>query len=185
MAPTHRVGKYILKKKIGEGAFAEVRLAVHEETGEEYAVKVFDRTSFPPDRFERDVRREIRIMQCLNHPNIVAVYAVLVTDRNLYLVMELVRGGELYDHIVTQHRIDENTSRRYFQQIVDALVYCHKQGVYHRDLKPENLLVDEHGRIKITDFGMSFMRENGDGPQQLLRTQCGTVEFELTHTTSP
>lgn len=173
----HRVGKYLLKKKIGEGAFAEVRLAVHTETGIEYAVKVFDRRSLPTDEFERDVRKEIRIMQCLNHPNIVTVHAVLVTDRNLYLVMELVRGGELYEHIVSQKRVDEDTSRKYFQQIVDALVYCHKQGVYHRDLKPENLLLDEYGRIKITDFGMSFMKENRSSEKQLLHTQCGTAKY--------
>ena len=103
-----------------------------------------------------------------------AVCAVLVTDRNLRLVMEVVGGGVLYDYIVQETRIRENVARRYFQQIVDALVYCHKQGVYHRDLKPENLLLDEAGRIKITDFGMSFMREHQDS-HRLLKTQCGTV----------
>ena len=70
MAPFVRVGKYIVKKKIGEGAFAEVRLAAHEETGEEYAVKVFNRSLLPKTEFEREVKKEIRIMQHLRHPNI-------------------------------------------------------------------------------------------------------------------
>lgn len=183
MGATHRVGKYYLKKKIGEGAFAEVRLAEHVETGEEYAVKIFDRRSMPAKEFEKDVRREIQIMRSLNHPNIVKVHAVLVTDKSLYLVMELVRGGELYDHIVRHTRISEQISRRYFQQIVDGLVYCHKRGVYHRDLKPENLLLDEYGRIRITDFGMSFMKEKRDS-SHLLQTQCGTVGSEKTKSSS-
>lgn len=180
MAPYTQVGKYILKRRIGEGAFAEVRLAVHEETKEEYAVKIFDREALPKAHFERDIKKEIRIMQHLRHPNIVSIHAVLVTERKLYLVMELVRGGELYDEIVSKRRVDEYTSRRYFQQIVDAMVYCHKRGVVHRDLKPENLLLDGNGNIKITDFGMSWMKDKIDpsyNAKQLLRTQCGTPKY--------
>lgn len=180
MAPFTQVGKYILKRKIGEGAFAEVRLAVHQDTKEEFAVKVFDREALPSVHFERDIKKEIKIMQYLRHPNIVSIHAVLVTERKLYLVMELVRGGELYDEIVSKRRVDERTSRRYFQQIVDAMVYCHRRGVFHRDLKPENLLLDGNGNIKITDFGMSWMKDNFNPAikaKQLLRTQCGTPKY--------
>ncbi|PXF41344.1 CBL-interacting serine/threonine-protein kinase 8 [Gracilariopsis chorda] len=175
-----KVGKYIVKRKIGEGAFAEVRLAVHEDTGERLAVKIFDRACFPRPDFEKDIRREIQIMQYLHHPNIVSMRTVLVTARKIYIFMELVTGGELYDAIVRNRRLSESVSRRYFQQIVDALVYCHSRGVVHRDLKPENLLLDEEGNIKITDFGMSFMRE-AIKPElqsnQLLKTQCGTPKY--------
>ncbi|CDF34043.1 Serine/threonine protein kinase [Chondrus crispus] len=180
MAPFHQVGKYVIKHKIGEGAFAEVRLATHQETKEEFAVKVFDRDALPKTHFERNIKREIKIMQHLRHPNIVAIHAVLVTEKKLYLVMELVRGVELYDVIVSKRRIDEPTSRRYFQQMVDALVYCHQCGVVHRDLKPENLLVDGNGNIKITDFGMSWMKDSlspAARAKELLRTQCGTPKY--------
>jgi len=178
MAPFVRVGKYIVKKKIGEGAFAEVRLAAHEETGEEYAVKVFNRSLLPKAEFEREVKKEIRIMQHLRHPNIVAIHAVLVTATKMYLVMELVRGGELYDEIVSHGRIEEDASRKYFQQLVDAMTYCHRRGVVHRDLKPENLLLDGNGNLKVTDFGMSWMKAGQQDPNKvLLSTQCGTPKY--------
>jgi 5'-AMP-activated protein kinase, catalytic alpha subunit len=140
-----KVGQYILKQKIGEGAFAEVRLAVHETSGQEFAVKVFDRAALPRSDLEKDVRREIKIMQYLRHPGIVSIHAALVTETKMYLVMELVRGGELYDEIVSKRRVDEVTSRYYFQQLVDAMIYCHRRGVVHRDLKPENILVTADG----------------------------------------
>lgn len=182
MAPTIKVGQYILKKKIGEGAFAEVRLAVHADTGEEFAIKVFDRSALPRSDLERDVKREIKIMQYLRHPGIVSIHAALVTETKMYLVMELIRGGELYDEIVSKRRVDEKTARRYFHQIVDAMIYCHKRGVVHRDLKPENILLTDDGKIKITDFGMSWMKEAADidGEQkgkELLKTQCGTAKY--------
>eukprot|EP00178_Gracilaria_changii_P013726 TRINITY_DN386_c0_g5_i1.p2 TRINITY_DN386_c0_g5~~TRINITY_DN386_c0_g5_i1.p2 ORF type:complete len:614 (-),score=77.80 TRINITY_DN386_c0_g5_i1:7285-9126(-) len=175
-----RVGKYIIKKRIGEGAFAEVRLAVHEDSGEKFAVKIFDKACFPRPDFENDIRKEIRIMTYLSHPNIVSMKNVLVTPTKIYIVMELVTGGELYDEIVRHKRLDEATSRLYFQQIVDALVYCHRRGVVHRDLKPENLLLDDEGNIKITDFGMSWMKDAIDHDthsKQLLKTQCGTPKY--------
>ena len=179
MAPYVKVGKYILKKKIGEGAFAEVRLAQHEDTREEFAVKIFDKQILPESTIEKDVRREIKIMKYLRHPNIVSIHAVLMTSTKMYLVMELVKGGELYDEIVSKRRIDEKTSRRYFHQIVDAMTYCHSRGVFHRDLKPENLLVNK-GVIKLTDFGMSWMKDvmNPDfQARTLLQTQCGTPKY--------
>ncbi len=157
-----------------------MRHAVHEDTREEYAVKVFDRASLPDGDFDRDVKKEVRIMQHLRHPNIVSIHAVLVTTSKMYLVMELVRGGELYDEIVLRRRIDEDTSRKYFQQLIDAMVYCHRRGVVHRDLKPENLLLDGNGNLKVTDFGMSWMKDNMDPEvktKQLLRTQCGTPKY--------
>ncbi|CAN8075306.1 unnamed protein product [Agarophyton chilense] len=175
-----RVGKYIVKNKIGEGAFAEVRLAVHEESGEKFAVKIFNKECFPRPDFEKDIRKEIQIMTYLNHPNIVSVKNVLVTPTRIYIIMELVTGGELYDEIVRNKRLDEETSRLYFQQIVDALVYCHRRGVVHRDLKPENLLLDDQGNIKITDFGMSWMKDEISPEiqsKQLLKTQCGTPKY--------
>lgn len=175
-----KIDNYIIKHRIGTGATAEVRIAEHHETGEVFAVKIFNLDSSDEDRMkiEATIRTEIQVMQYLRHPNIVHIQNVLLSKTKLYLFMEYVDGGELYDEIVNHRRIGESTSRHYFQQIVDAVVYCHRRGVVHRDLKPENLLIDRNsGNIKITDFGLSRMREAIDGKKQMLKTQCGTPKY--------
>lgn len=180
MAPSVKVGKYVIKERIGGGAFTEVRSAVHEETGKEYAVKVFDRALMAKGGARTDIKKEIKIMQRLRHPNIVSIHTALVTNSRLYLVMEMVSGGELYSEILAQKKIDEDTSRRYFQQLIDAVVYCHRRGVFHRDLKPENLLLDNKGNVKLTDFGHAWMSETDEqdaGTEQLLTTMCGTPRY--------
>mmetsp|Transcript_1828 Transcript_1828/g.4947 ORF Transcript_1828/g.4947 Transcript_1828/m.4947 type:complete len:585 (-) Transcript_1828:1130-2884(-) len=172
-----KVGNYILKETLGSGTFADVKLGIHATTGQRYAVKVFDRRRMSMDEFEREVRKEVKIMQYLRHPNIVAVEQVLMSGNNMYIVMELVEGGELYYEIVKRKRLDEKSARKYFQDLVDAMLYCHRKGVYHRDLKPENLLITADDNIKITDFGMSRMKESIDNADNLLHTQCGTPKY--------
>jgi serine/threonine protein kinase len=71
--------------------------------------------------------------------------------------LEFVTGGELFDRIVHKGRLEESESRKYFQQLVDAVAHCHCKGVYHRDLKPENLLLDTNGNLKVSDFGLSAL----------------------------
>jgi serine/threonine protein kinase len=121
-----------------------------------------------------DIKREIAIMKALDHPNIVALNDVLYSPKRVFMVMELVRGGELFESIVKNGRQDEETARRYFHQLIDAVHYCHHRGVYHRDLKPENLLLGEHGELKITDFGFSAMKDYG---AHLLHTNCGSPHY--------
>lgn len=125
--------------------------------------------------FTAQVRREIYIMRCLKHRHIVRMNEVLTSDTKLYIVMELVTGGELFERI-EKGRISEDIARQYFQQLVDGVDFCHKKGVAHRDLKPENLLLDENGDIKITDFGFSSMK-GMDVSTGLLYTQCGTPDY--------
>jgi serine/threonine protein kinase len=88
------------------------------------------------------VRRAIYIMRSLSHKHIVRMYEVLTSNTKLYIVVELVTGGELFDRLERHGRVDETLARQYFQQLVDGVDFCHKSGVAHRDLKPENLLVD-------------------------------------------
>jgi len=126
--------------------------------------------------FTSQVRREIYIMRSLKHKHIVRMHEVLSSESKLYIVMDFVRGGELFHHLEKYGRVDESDARKYFQQLVDGVDFCHKSGVAHRDLKPENILLDENGDIRITDFGFSSMR-GVDVNADLLHTQCGTPDY--------
>ena len=114
-------------------------------------------------------------MSKLNHPNIVKLHEVLATKTKIYFVLEFVKGGELFAK-VSKGRFSEDLARKYFQQLISAVGYCHSRGVFHRDLKPENLLLDENGNLKVSDFGLSAVKDQVrfDG---LLHTLCGTPAY--------
>lgn len=157
--------------------FCRVKLGVHEETGEQVAVKIMDKSHIKAQEMTMNVRREIAIMKALKHRNIVNLRQVLTSRTKLYIVMDLVTGGELFTKILEEGKLEESIARRYFQQLVDGIEYCHKRGVCHRDLKPENLLIDETtGELKITDFGLSAMR-GASTTEELLHTQCGSPNY--------
>eukprot|EP00181_Compsopogon_caeruleus_P001539 CAMPEP_0184686000 /NCGR_PEP_ID=MMETSP0312-20130426/20978_1 /TAXON_ID=31354 /ORGANISM="Compsopogon coeruleus, Strain SAG 36.94" /LENGTH=534 /DNA_ID=CAMNT_0027140657 /DNA_START=538 /DNA_END=2142 /DNA_ORIENTATION=- len=163
-----------MTKTLGEGTFGKVKLAEHQATGQQYAIKILDKSDIKAHELTINVRREIAIMKALNHRNIVNLREVLSSKTKLYIVMDLVRGGELFEMIEKQGELSEKLARKYFQQLVDGVEYCHRRGVVHRDLKPENLLVDANGTLKITDFGVSSMKGLG---QDLLYTACGTPYY--------
>ena len=128
-------------------------------------------------------------MKLIKHRNVVELYEVLSSSTNLYLVMELITGGEIFWMVATENRLSDNVARKYFHQLIDAVDYCHRHGVYHRDLKPENLLLDDEKNLKISDFGLSahVRTDNESGclsPSQrrkaeatLLTTRCGTPQY--------
>ncbi|KAK4741951.1 hypothetical protein SAY87_025539 [Trapa incisa] len=122
------------------------------------------------------IEREIGTMKLIQHPNVVQLYEVMGSKTKIFIVMEFVNGGELFEKIVNHGRMREDEARSYFQQLIHAVDYCHSRGVYHRDLKLENLLLDAYGRLKISDFGLSAfsrqVREDG-----LLHTSCGTPNY--------
>lgn len=169
-----KIGKYEVGRTIGEGTFAKVKFAKHTETGESVAIKVMAKTTILKHRMVEQIKREISIMKIVRHPNIVRLHEVLASQTKIYIILEFVMGGELYDKIVQQVKLSENESRRYFQQLIDAVAHCHKKGVYHRDLKPENLLLDAYGNLKVSDFGLSALTKQGD---ELLHTTCGTPNY--------
>ncbi|KAJ3039777.1 MAP microtubule affinity-regulating kinase 1 [Rhizophlyctis rosea] len=170
----HRyVGNYEILKTIGEGSFAKVKLGVHRLTGEKVAIKVIDKDRLPDAYSLRHVHREARIMRLLDHPNIVQLYEVMETKREVMLVLEYAGGGEVLDYIVAHGRLREPEAKRFIVMILDALIHCHSMNVVHRDLKAENLLLSAENTIKISDFGLSNIFD----PTKTLTTCCGSPVY--------
>ena len=116
------------------------------------------------------ISREIKILKQLHHPNVVQIYEIIETEQDLYLVMEFVQGGELFDLIVQNQKLKEKQACKYFQELISGIQYIHQLGICHRDLKPENLLIDYDQSLKIVDFGLSNLYE----PDTTLKTACGS-----------
>lgn len=172
-------GKYEVGKLLGCGAFAKVYHARNIRTGQSVAIKVINKKKILASsnaNLAQNVKREISIMKRLRHPNIVKLYEVSASKSKIYFVMEFVKGGELFAK-VAKGRFSEDLSRRYFRQLISAVGYCHSRGVFHRDLKPENLLVDEHGNLKVSDFGLSAIAADQIRADGLLHTLCGTPAY--------
>ncbi|KAI7739608.1 hypothetical protein M8C21_022633, partial [Ambrosia artemisiifolia] len=123
-----------------------------------------------------EIKQEISTMKLIRHPNVIRMFEVMASKTKIYMVLEFVTGGELFDKIAAEGRLKEDEARKYFQQLINAVDYCHSRGVFHRDLKPENLLLDASGCLKVSDFGLSALpqqvREDG-----LLHTTCGTPNY--------
>jgi serine/threonine protein kinase len=136
MVKQRRVGKYILEKTLGRGTFSKVKYAIDTTTNIPYAIKIIDRKKLKKDNMEAQLKREIAIMKLLKQDNIVELKEVLQSSKHIYIVLELVTGGELFDRIVKEHRFSENVARKFFQQLITGVRYCHSQGISHRDLKP-------------------------------------------------
>lgn len=168
-------GKYELGKLLGCGAFAKVYHARNVSNGQSVAIKVISKNKIAGSNLMSNVKREISIMRRLRHPHIVKLFEVLATKTKIYFVMEFVKGGELFAK-VAKGRFSEDLSRKYFQQLISAVGYCHSRGIFHRDLKPENLLLDDNGDLKVSDFGLSAVTDQvrHDG---LLHTLCGTPAY--------
>ncbi|KAG7972470.1 hypothetical protein I3843_07G185500 [Carya illinoinensis] len=167
------IGKYKLGRTIGEGTFAKVKLAVDSTNGQYVAAKIIDKKMVTESDLKCQVQREIRTMKLLHHPNVVRIHEVLGTKTKICIVMEYVPGGQLTDKLSYAKKLEEREARKLFQQLIDAVDYCHDKGVSHRDLKPDNLLLDQWGNLKVSDFGLSALRKPGD----ILTTACGSPSY--------
>jgi serine/threonine protein kinase len=122
-------------------------------------------------------------MKAVKHPCVIDLKDVLATRDKIYIVMELVTGGELFEIVAARGRLPENEARAHFQRLIDGVDFCHTRGVFHRDLKPENLLLDQSGKLKISDFGLSALIAPSDSPTlaprsgSLLTTTCGALSL--------
>ncbi|KAK9279639.1 hypothetical protein L1049_013318 [Liquidambar formosana] len=167
--------RYELGRLLGQGTFAKVYYARSLETSQSVAIKVIDKEKVLKVGLINQIKREISVMRLVRHPNIVQLYEVMATKSKIYFVLEYAKGGELFNR-VAKGRLKEDVARKYFQQLINAVDFCHSRGVYHRDLKPENLLLDDNENLKVSDFGLSALAESKrqDG---LLHTTCGTPAY--------
>ncbi|CAO4370724.1 unnamed protein product [Caenorhabditis nigoni] len=168
-----KIGNFIIKETIGKGAFGAVKKGTHIETGYNVAIKILNRGKMKGLGTVNKTRNEIENLQQLSHPHITRLFRVISTPSDIFLIMELVSGGELFSYITKKGTLSIKESRRYFQQIISGVSYCHKHMIVHRDLKPENLLLDSNKNIKIADFGLSNYMTDGD----LLSTSCGSPNY--------
>ena len=169
-------GIFTFVRVIGSGSYGTVIHAVEKATGEECAVKVVEKVQVTPSRLEH-LRKEASILSKLHHPNIVRFRQLQETRNNVYLVLEMIHGGTLADHIGKQPVPDLDAAKA-MAGIFKAVHYLHGHGVIHRDLKPENILVQDASdlaTVKIADFGLS--EQFGTGEFDASDDYCGTVLF--------
>lgn len=171
--PQVRIGHYLLGDTLGVGTFGKVKVGVHQLTGHKVAVKILNRQKIKSLDVVGKIRREIQNLKLFRHPHIIKLYQVISTPTDIFMVMEYVSGGELFDYIVKHGKLKEHEARRFFQQIISGVDYCHRHMIVHRDLKPENLLLDKYLNVKIADFGLSNMMTDGE----FLRTSCGSPNY--------
>jgi len=169
------VGPYELGATIGEGTFGRVKLGTHIFTGDKVAIKEVKNKNVNSERERQQLEREKKILQILDHPNIVQLHKSVDDQKRqvTYMIFEFISGGELFDYIVSHGRLSEDDARRFFRDIVSAVEYCHYNLIIHRDLKPENLLLDENLNIKISDFGLANIMK----PGKKFSTFCGSLHY--------
>ncbi|TEA11049.1 putative serine/threonine-protein kinase HSL1 [Colletotrichum sidae] len=193
---TH-IGPWLLGKTLGKGSSARVRLCKHRISGELAAVKIVpkktayliqagslaelhDYDDSLPERINGEMRvplsieREVAILKLVDHPNVMKVYDIWENRSEIYLVLEYVEQGDLFDYINTNGRFSEESAMFIFRQMMSALQYCHSFNICHRDLKPENILLTSQHKVKIADFGMAALHQSSD---HRLVTACGSPHY--------
>uniref|UniRef100_A0A8C4HNX3 Serine/threonine-protein kinase DCLK2 n=1 Tax=Dicentrarchus labrax TaxID=13489 RepID=A0A8C4HNX3_DICLA len=165
--------KYNVGKVIGDGNFAVVKECVERSTGKEFALKIINKAKCSGK--EHLIENEVAVLRKVKHPNIIMLIEEVDTSSELYLVMELVKGGDLFDAITSSAKYTERDATVMVYNLAGALKYLHSLNIVHRDIKPENLLVFEYPdgtkSLKLGDFGLATVVE---GP---LYTVCGTPTY--------
>ena len=168
------ISHYKILKTIGRGSTSKVKLVEDINDQKKYAMKIV----LPRDDIRTQISREVNILQKIasegGHPNLVNLYDVIniENDDKLYLVIDYVDGCDLEEKIDNEGgALDEDESRFYFKQLINAIEFLHKKNITHRDLKLENLLISKSGNLKLADFGLSILAQTD------LSTHCGTPYY--------
>ncbi|KAJ3101925.1 hypothetical protein HDU97_000966 [Phlyctochytrium planicorne] len=178
--------QFLITGELGTGNFATVKIGTQRSTGKKYAIKILDKKRFEKKpKMVESIRREITLLMAVNHPCIINIGGVYDEKDFIYIVLELARGGELFDLIIDKKKFTENECRVVMKQLLTALKYLHDRNIVHRDLKPENILLvsrdDGDLRIKISDFGLAKLV----GEESFLKTLCGTPNYVAPEVLNP
>lgn len=157
---------YIIKNKLGEGAFGTVRRIVDNRSGEEKAIKIISKQNSEKEQ-EKQLMLEIDILKELDHPSIIKTYEFYQDKKNYYIITELIKGGELFDKVVDMNQFSEADAAFIFNQLISVVQYSHEKKIMHRDLKPDNILLEYNPEskdnkffIKVIDWGSATFIED-------------------------
>uniref|UniRef100_A0A8C4V9W4 non-specific serine/threonine protein kinase n=1 Tax=Falco tinnunculus TaxID=100819 RepID=A0A8C4V9W4_FALTI len=166
---------YQLGRTLGEGTYSKVKEAFSQKHQKKVAIKIIDKKEVPEDFIHKFLPRELQIVKCLNHRNIIRVHEMLKSAKGkICLVMELAEDGDIFDYVLREGPLPEPRARALFRQLVEAVWYCHDSGVVHRDLKCENALL-QGNTLKLTDF--DFAKQLPRDRQELSWTFCGSTAY--------
>jgi len=194
---------YTIGKEIGRGRFSTVHIGTHKRTGKKYAIKVIDKSHILNDADQEALRTEIAVLKLVRHPHIVKLVDLFESIKKIYIVMQLLPAGDMFDRIIKRKFFTEQTARIITWRLLSALKYLHALGIVHRcvlwclcilfmplgilnpspyscsdrsDLKPENILMvdfEEDTNIVISDFGLSKFAS----PTEVMNMPCGTLAY--------
>jgi len=166
---------YAMEEQLGQGSFAVVKKAIRKSDNRVFAIKIVDKRKLNPEELSV-IHDEVMIMYKIDHRNCVRLYEIFETSKKLYMVLDYLQGGELFDHIVARGSYSEKEASVIVRDVASALQYLHGIGIVHRDLKPENLLYTDKtpdAIIKITDFGLAKFKAD----RAAMTTGCGTPGY--------
>ena len=152
------VCEFVLGEKLGEGNFGVVRMAINRQTGEKVAIKILEKSKLTNYKDRNSLEREINILNKIHHPNIVKLFCTIETDRQIFIIMEYIKGNELFQYILVRKKLEEEEAFYFFIQIINCIDYLHKVKIAHRDLKAENIII-EQDKKEIKLFGKKIRGE--------------------------
>ena len=166
-----KLSDYDMGETLGTGSFGRVKIAKDKKTGEYVAMKIMKKAEILKSKQADHISNEIKILSMIDHPFVITFGGFTQDDRNLYLALELINGGELFTYLRGVGRFPVDQARVYIAQIVLIFDYLHNKNIIYRDLKPENILIHKSGYLKLTDFGFAKIVEGRT------YTLCGTPEY--------
>ncbi|CAG9326094.1 unnamed protein product [Blepharisma stoltei] len=170
-----KIEHYVFGRQLGQGAYAIVRLATHRQSKSQFAVKTYEKSKLTDVRRKTGVKREISILQRLDHPYTIKLIEALDGPKQVNLVMEYVGPSSLHGYLYKKasRKLDDLEAKKFFQQIVQGIEYCHSKNITHRDIKLENILLDKDQNVKIIDFGFATCMAS----TKTTRLFCGTPSY--------